>query len=66
MGVIGAGFFGCLTIGQISRISGITVSMIADIWREKANRGFVKFAGRKPKEIVEVQDVDAANHYIEK
>lgn len=40
--------------------------MIADIWREKANRGFVKFAGRKPKEIVEVQDVDAANHYIEK
>jgi len=40
--------------------------MIADIWKEKAIHGFVKFAGHKPKEIVEVHDVDAANHYIEK
>jgi len=55
-----------LTIGQISRIQRITVSIIADIWREKAIRGFVKFAGRESKEIAEVHDVDAANHYIEK
>jgi len=66
VGVIGAGFFGCSTIGQVSSTPGITVSIIADIWKEKATRGFVRFAGRKPKEIIEVHDADTANHYIEK
>ncbi|MBS7615331.1 hypothetical protein KEJ18_06355, partial [Candidatus Bathyarchaeota archaeon] len=62
-GVIGAGFFGCSTIGQASRTPGIRISIIADISKEKAVRGFVKFARRKPREIVEVKDVDTANHY---
>lgn len=44
-GVIGAGFFGCQAIGQVSRIPGITISVIADIYKEKATRGFVRFAG---------------------
>lgn len=65
-GVIGAGFFGCSTIGQASRTSGIRIAMIADISREKAVRGFVKFARRKPREIVEAKDADTANSYIEK
>jgi len=66
VGVIGAGFFGCSTIGQVSRVPGITISIIADKWEEKATRGFVKFARRKPREIVEVHDADTANHYIGK
>jgi len=66
VGVIGAGFFGCSTIGQVSRIPGIIVSLIADIDKEKAVRGFAKFSRRKPKDIVEVKDADTANHYLEK
>jgi len=66
VGVIGAGFFGCSTIGQTSRIPGITTSIIADIYKEKATRGFVRFARRKAREIVEVSDADAANGYMEK
>lgn len=66
VGVIGAGFFGCSTIGQVSRIPGMTVSIIADIDEEKATRGFVRFARRKPREIIKVNDVDSANHHIEK
>jgi predicted homoserine dehydrogenase-like protein len=66
VGVIGAGFFGCSTIGQVSRIPGITVSMIADINEDKAVRGFVKFARHKPQEIVKADDADTANYYIEK
>jgi predicted homoserine dehydrogenase-like protein len=65
-GVIGAGFFGCSTIGQASRTPGIQIAVIADISKEKAVRGFVKFACRKPKEIVEAKDADTANGYIEK
>src|SRR5208337_1983925 len=64
VGVIGAGFFACLTIGQISKIPGITTSIIADIYREKATRGFVKFGRRKQGEIVEVNDAEAANRCI--
>ncbi len=66
VGVIGAGFFGCSTIGQISRIPGISVSIVADIFKEKAVRGFTMFARRRIKEIVEAQDVGTANHYVEK
>jgi len=66
VGVIGAGFFGCSTIGQISRIPGITTSIIADIYKEKATRGFTRFARRKAKEIVETRDTDMANSCIEK
>ncbi|MFQ6094573.1 MAG: NAD(P)H-dependent oxidoreductase [Candidatus Bathyarchaeia archaeon] len=66
VGVIGAGFFGCSTIGQVSRVPGITTSIIADLYEEKAVRGFVRFGRRKPKEIVEVNEADTANHYIEK
>ncbi len=66
VGVIGAGFFGCSTIGQVSRIPGMTVSIIADIDEDKATRGFVRFAHRKPREIIKVNDVDSANHHIEK
>jgi len=66
VGIIGAGFFGCSTIGQVSRTPGITISMIADINEDKAARGFVKFGLRKPREIVRVDDTDTANHYIEK
>jgi predicted homoserine dehydrogenase-like protein len=64
VGVIGAGLFACLTIGQISTIPGITTSIIADIYPDKATRGFVKFGRRKPGEIVEVSDAEAANRYI--
>jgi len=66
VGVIGAGFFGCSTIGQVARIPGITTSIIADIYEDKAVRGFTRFAQRRTEEIVEVDDVDTANHYIEK
>jgi len=66
VGVIGAGFFGCSTIGQVSRIPGITISIVADIYKEKAVRGFVKFGRRRPKEIVKANDTDTANHYLEK
>jgi len=66
VGVIGAGFFGCSTIGQVSRIPGITVSIIADISKEKATRGFVRFARRNSREIAEVNNADAANNYIER
>jgi predicted homoserine dehydrogenase-like protein len=66
VGVIGAGFFGCSTIGQVSRIPGITISIIADVYEDKAIRGFVKFDRRKPQEIVKVNDADMANHYMEK
>ncbi len=66
VGVIGAGFFGCSTIGQVSRIPGITTSVIADIYKEKAIRGFTRFARRKAGEIVEVSDSGAANGYMEK
>lgn len=66
VGVIGAGFFGCSTIGQVSRIPGITISMITDIYEDKATRGFVRFARRKTQEIIKVNDADTANHYIEK
>ncbi len=65
VGVIGAGLFAGLAISQIAKISGITVSIIADIFKEKAIRGYVR-AGYKKKEIVEVHDVDLANSYIEK
>lgn len=65
VGVIGAGLFAGLAISQIAKISGITVSIIADILKEKAIRGYVR-AGYKKKEIVEVHDVDLANSYIEK
>ena len=65
-GVIGAGFFGCSTIGQASRTPGIKIVIIADISKEKAVRGFVKFARYKPREIVETMNVDTANSYIEK
>jgi predicted homoserine dehydrogenase-like protein len=66
VGIIGAGFFGCSTIGQVSRIPGMTVSIIADVDEEKAIRGFVRFARRNPREIIEVNNVDLANHHIEK
>ena len=66
VGVIGAGFFGCSTIGQVSRIPGITTSIIADIYKEKATRGFTRFARRKAREIVEVTDADKANSYMDK
>lgn len=66
VGIIGAGLFSCLTIGQMSRMPGITTSIIADIYRDKAIRGFTKFARRKPTEIVEVDDVETANACIEK
>ena len=66
VGVIGAGFFGCSTIGQVSRILGITTSIIADIYKEKATRGFTRFARRKAREIVETRDTDMANSCIEK
>jgi predicted homoserine dehydrogenase-like protein len=65
VGVIGAGFFGCQAIGQVSRIPGITTSVIADIHKEKATRGFIRFAGRKPGEIVEVNDAMTADRYID-
>jgi predicted homoserine dehydrogenase-like protein len=66
VGVIGAGFFGCSTIGQASRIPGVRISIVADVFKEKALRAFVKFAGRKPREVKEVKDAGTANHYIEK
>ena len=66
VGIIGAGFFGCQAIGQVSRIPGITTSIIADIHKEKATRGFIRFAGRKPREIVEVNDAGTVDRYIEK
>jgi len=66
VGVIGAGLFACQTIGQVSRIPGITTSIIADIYREKAERGFVKFARRKPGEITEANSVEEANRCLEK
>ena len=66
VGVIGAGLFACQTIGQLSRIPGITTSIIADIYKEKAIRGFVRFGRQKPGEIVEVNDTEAANRYIHK
>ena len=47
VGVIGAGLFACQAIGQLSRIPGITTSIIADIYREKAIRGFVRFGQPK-------------------
>lgn len=65
-GVIGAGFFGCSAIGQTSRIPGIRISIIADVYKEKALRAYVKFARRNSKDVVEVKDADTANHYIEK
>ena len=65
VGVIGAGLFSGLTISQITKIPGITVSIMADILKEKAIRGYVG-AGYKNKEIVQVHDVDSANNYIEK
>ncbi len=66
VGVIGAGFFGCSAIGQVSRIPGIKVSIIADVYKDKALRAYVKFARFNSKNVVEVNDVDTANHYIEK
>jgi len=66
VGVIGAGLFGCLAIGQVSRIRGITTSVIADIYKEKAIRGFTRFARRKAGEIAEANDPETANRYMEK
>jgi len=66
VGVIGAGFFGCSTIGQLSRTPGINTSIIADIYEDKATRGFVRFACRKAREIVIAEDADTANSYFEK
>jgi predicted homoserine dehydrogenase-like protein len=65
VGVIGAGLFARLTISQIMKIPGITVSIIADILKDKAIDGFVR-AGSKKKGIVQVYDTNSANHYIEK
>jgi predicted homoserine dehydrogenase-like protein len=65
VGVIGAGLFAGLTISQISKIPGITVSIIADILKEKAISAYER-AGYKNEEIVQVHDVDSANNYIEK
>ncbi len=48
VGVIGAGLFAGLAISQIAKISGITVSIIADILKENAIRGYVR-AGYKKK-----------------
>jgi len=66
VGVIGAGVFSCLTIGQIARMPGIATSIIADIYEDKAIRAFTRFARRKPGEIVKVNDADAANACMEK
>jgi predicted homoserine dehydrogenase-like protein len=66
VGIIGAGLFGCLAIEQVSRIQGITTSIIADVYKEKAIRGFTKFARRKTGEIAEANDAETANRYIEK
>jgi len=66
VGVIGAGLFACQTIGQVSRIPGIRTSIIADIYKDKATRGFVSFARRKPTEVTEVNSVEEANRCIEK
>ncbi|MCW3974712.1 MAG: hypothetical protein NWE86_00510, partial [Candidatus Bathyarchaeota archaeon] len=65
VGVIGAGLFARLTISQITKIPGITVSIIADILKDKAIDGFVR-AGSKKKGIVQVHDTDSANDFIEK
>lgn len=65
VGVIGAGLFGSQTISQITKIPGINVSMISDIFKEKAIRGYER-AGYKKEEIVQVNDADTANHYMEK
>jgi len=37
-GLIGAGFFGCSTIGQASKTLDIRIAMIADISKEKIVR----------------------------
>ena len=65
VGVIGAGSFASQTINQIQVIPGITVSIIADIRKEKAIRGFIR-SGYQHSNIKYVNDVDTANHYIEK
>jgi len=65
VGVIGAGTFGGLTIYQIGRIPGISVSIISDIIEDNAIQGYVR-TGYKKREIVQVSEADAANHYIEK
>lgn len=65
VGVIGAGLFASMTINQIQVIPGITVSIIADIRKEKAIRGFTR-AGYQQNNIKHVNDADTANHYIEK
>jgi len=65
VGVIGAGLFGSLTVSQLTKIPGINVSIISDILKEKAIRAYEK-AGYKDGEIVQVNDPDKANRYIEK
>ncbi len=65
VGAIGAGLFGGQTIGQITKIPGINVSIISDISKEKAIRGYER-AGYKKEEIAQVNDADTANHYMEK
>jgi len=65
VGVIGAGMFGGQTISQIGRVPGIIVSIISDIIPENAFHGYVR-AGYTQNEIMDVTEVDMANHYIEK
>jgi predicted homoserine dehydrogenase-like protein len=65
VGVIGAGLFGSLTVSQLTKIPGINVSIISDILMEKAILAYEK-AGYKDGEIVQVNDPDKANRYIEK
>ena len=65
VGFIGAGMFNSMTINQVARVPGIRVSIIADVVKKKATDAYLRM-GYQGREIVEVRDVDTANHYIEK